>query len=311
MQTFDETQKKLAEIESEWSTKFVKRSSTSDYIFYICQNDKSYHKKETPLFDLEREPKSNKIKFDHSCPTYFSISKKDGQYFTKFAIFHPYEICEFQTTLSEPVKNEIHQKLLIGLPETSILKKIRAEFPSFIITLQDIYNIKNSRCYSPIILDISDKLSCLRHSQNNPDIKIIEYDEPSIVIFVQTIFQKNILSQHQLDISIFGLDSTHCTNSYGFYLTSLHLILPNHQGIPVGHMISSDEQEKTIAKFLEHMKPLISTQKHNLITDDYPAYSNAWKAVIGECDHIQCLWHLKKNWKINLAKNHITGIQIF
>ena len=309
MQTIQEAQEKLAEIEQHTSTKFVKRSSTSEYISYICRNDKAYHKREAELFNLEREPKSNKIKCDFSCPTYLSISKNKDGFTVKCAIFHPHDISEFQTTLSEPVKNEIHQKLLTGLGETAILKKIREEFPSFIISLQDIYNIKNSRCYSPIILDNSDKLSCLKHSKNNPDITIVEYDEPSIIIMVQTSFQKDILSQYQSSINIFGLDSTHCTNSYGFYLTSLHLILPNHQGIPVGHMISSDEQELSITKFLEHMKQFISPQKHNLITDDYPAYLNAWKATIGDCDHVQCLWHLKKNWKINLTKNQITGIK--
>ena len=43
------------------------------------------------------------------------------------------------------------------------------------------------------------------------------------------------------DGETFGIDSTHCTTRYGFYLTTI-LLIQKTGGTPVMHVISSDEK---------------------------------------------------------------------
>lgn len=72
-------------------------------------------------------------------------------------------------------------------------------------------------------------------------------------------------------------------------------------------MISSDEKEETIENLMVFLKNQMPENKITLITDDYPAYMNAWARHMPNVKHIQCLWHIKKNLRLNLSKHKITG----
>ena len=78
-------------------------------------------------------------------------------------------------------------------------------------------------------------------------------------------------------------------------------------GTQVVHMISSDEKEHSIDTLTQFIGSKIKINNLSLISDDYPAYANSWFRNIGDSNHIQCLWHLKKNWKKNLNSNGLTG----
>ena len=74
-------------------------------------------------------------------------------------------------------------------------------------------------------------------------IDIVSF-EKTIQILIHTPFQMKTLENLE-DGATFGIDSTHCTTRYGFYLTTIHLIQKTG-GTPVVHMISSDEKEQSI-----------------------------------------------------------------
>lgn len=133
--------------------------------------------------------------------------------------------------------------------------------------------------------------------------------DDKVRIIIQTPFQLETM-QKAVESGTFGIDSTHCTTRYGFFLTSVHMITPTH-GIPVAHMISCDETEETIDILTKFLAPKMKAKDITLISDDYPAYVNSWTKNIGKPHHVQCLWHLKKNWRKNLKKNGITGMDFF
>lgn len=135
-------------------------------------------------------------------------------------------------------------------------------------------------------------------------IDIVSF-EKTIQILIHTPFQMKTLENLE-DGATFGIDSTHCTTRYGFYLTTIHLIQKTG-GTPVVHMISSDEKEQSIDVLTQFIGSKIKCNNISLISDDYPAYVNSWFRNVGESNHIQCLWHLKKNWKKNLNSNGLTG----
>ena len=145
------------------------------------------------------------------------------------------------------------------------------------------------------------------YSEQNPESVKIKKLADDTVIIIQTEFQRKKISEIKSSATL-GLDSTHCTTRYGFLLTNLMLI-GRSGGIPVAHMISSDEKQSTIDIFLNEISPQFKSFKHiTLVTDDYPAYINSWTNCIGKATHINCFWHIKQNVKLNLRKNKITGI---
>ena len=139
--------------------------------------------------------------------------------------------------------------------------------------------------------------------KNQQKINMID----SETFIVNTEHQRELIEFSPKLITI-GMDSTHCTTRYGFYLNSLQLINGKGEGIPVAHLMSLSESQDTVELFLDNLKHLFVDKDVNLITDCYPAYLNAWTSKISAPKmHIQCFWHLKKNFKKHLISNHISG----
>ena len=293
----------LEALQKEQKVVYNIRNSRTNYKIFKCQHDKPNHKPVSPS-KMRREPKTNQIKGHDTCPSFFSMNKKDGVVVVKFCLFHAHDCHKQFLNLSPDIKNEIEVKLRLGIESKEVLKQVKDEFPEYLVTIQDIWNIKNLKLIGNISLNSNDKLSCeLMAVEHGNEIKLLKYQQDDIQIFIQSKFQKDIVKS----ITHFGLDSTHCTTRYGFYLTTLHAIPKNEQGMPVAHMISSNEKQETIESFLSEVKSLFSTKQITLITDDYPPYSNAWQKILGNHAHVQCLWHLNKNWRKNLISNFITG----
>ena len=292
--------------------RFVTRSSDCNYSLLKCNMDRDYHgakKEPIDLVDMDREPKMNTLKLNANCSAFLSIKKeKNGTYNVRYSNFHPHQTNQSFTVVCHEIKNEIKILIDIGIPDQRILRDLRKAYPDTLITLQDIANVRSNHCTNVVEFSKNDKVSCQLYAQNYPDkIKLIECTDEKIVIIIQTQFQKDLLSQSNED-SVFGLDSTHCTTRYGFFLSNLHIIMrPNTPGIPVAHMVSSDEKGDTVKQFLNFLKPQIANFKTTMVSDDYSPYRNEWKNAFGDFNHIQCLWHLEKNFRINLTKNKITG----
>ena len=289
------------ELEEAQKISYVTRNSKDGYKMFKCQHDKAYYSK-CENKRMLREPKSNRIKGNTNCPSFISFTMTDGLIRVKYCLFHSHSLPEKFLKLDPTVRNEIEVKLRIGIGESTVLEQVKSHFQDHLITLQDVKNIKNSRDINSISLNKNDKISCQLMSSQSKNVKLVDYGE-NIEIFIQTEFQKKVSKQAEQ----FGLDSTHCTTRYGFYLTTLHAIFVNQSAIPAAHYISSNEKQTAIENFLRCTAENITPGKKTLITDDYPAYTNAWSIVIGEHHHIQCLWHLEKNWRINLNKHYMTG----
>ena len=295
----------IKNLENATKSKYSIRNSRENYKLYACDRDKCYHKPENVL--KNREPKLNNHK-KFSCVSFISLIKKGHQISAKFCVTHSHEEREFFTKLSDEVKNSIAIKLKMGITESVVLNQVRCLFPTYIIQAQDVQNVKNAQKINCMSLDNNDKVSCEKFAKLNPNVvKFLPSKFHNRSIIVQSEYQKRLLQSTSQNKLTFGLDSTHCTTRYGFLLTTLHLI-GDTKGEAVAHLISANEKEDTIKDFLANLSNQISRKiKHTLITDDFPAYPNAWKSTIGEIDHIQCLWHLKKNWRLKLNQCKITG----
>lgn len=97
---------------------------------------------------------------------------------------------------------------------------------------------------------------------------------------------------------IIAIDSTHGTNDYAFQLTTIMVLDENRAGYACAYLYSNRIDEATIRTFFE----LIRGKAGNVLTrtfmsDDYPAYFNAWTAVMGKpSNHLICSWHVQHSW---------------
>ncbi|GFV83681.1 putative zinc finger transcription factor protein 17 [Trichonephila clavipes] len=84
----------------------------------------------------------------------------------------------------------------------------------------------------------------------------------------------------------------------------------NHEGLPIAvcysNRVSSDVLEpffEEIKNRLPHLKPKV------FMSDDDPAFCNAWSRVFGEVEFtLLCIWHVSRSWNRNLngkIKNNI------
>ena len=73
-------------------------------------------------------------------------------------------------------------------------------------------------------------------------------------------------------------------------------------GFPASFMYSSKVDTDTCRKFFTTVKEIGKIQKSRIfMTDDYPAYYNAWCQVFEAPDHrLLCSWHVIRNWTKNL-----------
>ena len=84
------------------------------------------------------------------------------------------------------------------------------------------------------------------------------------------------------------------------------MLIDDHgEGFPAAFCFSSRVNEATMTTFLTICRECIGHQMSEavLMTDDAPAYCNAWTTVMGAPAHqLLCTWHVDRAWQKNLQK---------
>lgn len=122
-------------------------------------------------------------------------------------------------------------------------------------------------------------------------------------------------SKFQLDMLLkFGqngticLDSTHGTTGYDYQLTSIVVVDEFGNGLPTAFCLSSKSSAIEWTTFFKAIKDSISTtlSARVLMTDNDPAFYNAWVEVMGPVEHrLLCSWHVDQAWRRNVPKKVI------
>lgn len=102
------------------------------------------------------------------------------------------------------------------------------------------------------------------------------------------------------------IDGTHGTTGCDFQLVTLLCVDEFGAGFPVAYCITNRVDRKAMLAFLKAIKVRTGQVAANaFMSDDAPAFFNAWKDVMGEPKHrLLCAWHVDKNWRENI-KRHI------
>ncbi|GFX63196.1 uncharacterized protein TNCV_3895211 [Trichonephila clavipes] len=98
------------------------------------------------------------------------------------------------------------------------------------------------------------------------------------------------------------MDSTHGTNQYGYLLTTIMVCDDNHEGLPVAICYSNRVCSIILEPFFEEIRNrLTHLQPKVFMSDDDPAFWNAWQRVFGDVKYnLLCSWHVSRSWNRNL-----------
>jgi len=131
------------------------------------------------------------------------------------------------------------------------------------------------------------------------------------VLAIMTDSQQTLFDLYGDDI--ISIDSTHGTNKYDIQLTSLLVVDSNREGFPVAFLFSNRQHEDLFRLFFsadtepnaeKHSNRMQkSIQPNVFMSDDFPAFYNAWSSIFGIVPHhLICVWHVKRAWAKNLTK---------
>ena len=276
---------------------FVKRTSDKTRIYFNCSH--SALKIKRTICSKKAPVSYGSKKGNKCCPTYLVKTKTQfGIKVTGFYGIHSHGTELTFTFLPSFIRRYIKTLLSQKHTHQIILQKTKERFPKYYITSKQIYNIAYSHLQN-FLYDKNDITSSGIFIQKNQEHFLMtkfptQSDNETVLIFTPGIEEEIEGS------SIYQLDSTHCTTQYGFYLTTLLTLDSRNHGIPILQMISSNEKQNTIHKFLSIAKEKLNIPKqHTVITDDYTVYCSEWEKIFFEHDfeHILCRWHVKKNLK--------------
>ncbi|GFY13784.1 uncharacterized protein TNCV_4961531 [Trichonephila clavipes] len=117
-----------------------------------------------------------------------------------------------------------------------------------------------------------------------------------------TDFQKEMIKKYGKDKIC--IDGTHGLNSYDFNLYSFLVVDEHKNGIPVAFCFSNRSTEEVFRIYFSAIKNAVGKIKTTtFMTDDAPAFYNAWSYVMGTVKNVLlCAWHVTRNWRQNLNK---------
>lgn len=127
-------------------------------------------------------------------------------------------------------------------------------------------------------------------------------EETDFILVMQNQFQASMMLQFGTDKIC--IDGTHGTNEYNIQLYTIVAIDEFGNGCPVSYCLSNRADVTIFQIYFDCIRKAIGKiDADTFMSDDAPAFYNAWKIVMGEVPHrIICTWHVDKNWRENLNK---------
>uniref|UniRef100_A0A8D8PZ63 MULE transposase domain-containing protein n=1 Tax=Cacopsylla melanoneura TaxID=428564 RepID=A0A8D8PZ63_9HEMI len=127
-------------------------------------------------------------------------------------------------------------------------------------------------------------------------------DKEDFMLGIMTPYQKSMMSQ--LGPKLICVDGTHGLNAYDFILHTILSVDEYGHGVPLAFLFSNRKDTGTLAVFFQKVHEVCGEIRTNIfMTDDDPAYYNAWRNVMGEAEHqLLCAWHILKNWNEKIRK---------
>jgi len=218
-------------------------------------------------------------------------------------------------------------KLSLGVPVNKVLEDIRSsnvESDSIkrihLIEKKDIHNIKRDYNISYATKRHENDLISVNlwvkemtakgdespiiyfKQQGNSDNNVQSFTKDDFCLIIMTQFQSELLLKFGNDKIC--IDGTHGLNGYNFQLYTIVVVDEFGNGYPVAFCFSNKSDTALYKHYFQCIKNVTGKITANVfMSDDEPAFYNAWNAVMGPAEkQLLCTWHVLRNWTKNLSK---------
>jgi hypothetical protein len=320
----------LNELQKKQSMKYIKNESKVKNKPYalICHRSSIFKRQSSSTGKMNLK-KGGTIKSDHVCTSRVKVEALQLGYRVVFIKTHSgHANTPSSVGLVSPQKKDIAEQLMQGVPKHKILDKIRTRMLKengvdrlSLSHMQDIKNIaRKFNINSDVKLDENDALSVaatVKKLQMEGDngvffyqpqgLTLVEYPElkqDDFVLAYMSLAQEELL--RMFGSSIICIDGTHGTNAYGFEMTTLITIDDQHQGFPTVFFFHSSKSEAMYEIFFRKLKDRVGQIQCKVsMSDDEPAFYNAWESVNGAAENkLLCAWHVLRN-----CNKHLLGLE--
>ncbi|GFX09648.1 uncharacterized protein TNCV_2186441 [Trichonephila clavipes] len=298
-----------------------KSAKNKQFSYYIC-NRSGIAKLKSERKRLEKIGGS--VKCGKTCPAFMTAIREQKEEAIKItaqyqSVHAGHEMQVGKLRLHEEDRRNLAALLKVGMPYTNIIENIQKKCPPTerlgLLTKKDLHNVSRDFEVDESILHAEDAVSV------DLQVKKMQRDSYNPVLIYKPLgsfannplikkqdFILGIMTETQLEfLELYGkniimMDSTHGTNQYGCLLTTIMVSDDNHEGLLIAvcysNRVSSDVLEpffEEIKNRLPHLKPKV------FMSDDDPAFCNAWSRVFGEVEFtLLCSWHVSRSWNRNL-----------
>ncbi|GFW01174.1 uncharacterized protein TNCV_1764111 [Trichonephila clavipes] len=186
-----------------------------------------------------------------------------------------------------------------------------------ILTKKYLHNVSHSFKLDKAVLHSEDSISVdlqVKKMQRGSYNPILVYKPVGSALANNLLIKKQdfilcIMTEAQLELlEIYGkniimMDSTHGTNQYGYLLTTVMVCDDNHEGLPVAICYSNRVCSIIFEPFFQEIRNrLTHLQPKVFMSDDDPAFWNAWQRIFGDVKYnLLCSWHVSQSWNRNLS----------
>ncbi|CAG9817796.1 unnamed protein product [Phaedon cochleariae] len=296
-------------------------------LYYICHRTDFLK----PLKNSKRHLKnSGSNKIGRTCPAMIVASVQDSVEVSFFSTHVGHE-CEIgRMPLSIDDRNQIAGKLVEGVTIQRILDDVREEAAQsgciqrriHLLEKKDLHNIKrdfsisySTKFHENDALSVKLWVEMMKEKKLENNCEVLYYKEQGQcdTFFEREDFILIIMTEYQeMELCLFGsekicIDGTHGLNAYGFQLYTIMVVDDFGRGVPVSFCFSNRSDTKLFEVYFNCIKDRVGIINTKVfMSDDAPAFYNAWCSVMGPAMHqLLCTWHIRRNWFENL--NKITG----
>ncbi|GFW28102.1 uncharacterized protein TNCV_2817811 [Trichonephila clavipes] len=175
--------------------------------------------------------------------------------------------------------------------------------------MQDLHNVSRDFEVDESILHAEDAVSVdlqVKKMQGDSYSPVLIYKPLGSSLANNPLIKKHdfilgIITEAQLEfLQLYGkniimMDSIHVTNQYGYLLTTIMVSDDDHEGLPIAvcysNRVSSDVLEtffEEIKNRLPHLRPKV------FMSDDDPAFCNAWRSRVYFAVQLACVTKLEE-----------------
>ncbi|XP_046990382.1 uncharacterized protein LOC124595609 [Schistocerca americana] len=125
------------------------------------------------------------------------------------------------------------------------------------------------------------------------------FQDEDFILIIMTDFQAEQLLKYGEDkICVDGM------TAYDFQLFTIVVVDRYGAGMPVAFCFSNRGDMCLLSFYFKCVRERVGTVKTNVfVSDDAPAFYNAWLAVMGPVpNQLLCSWHTQRNWSQNLRR---------